>query len=63
MSRVTHMKNILSQMQANVPVPNFQYFQLPNLSSNLAEETFQNSVYFELDQISVHSRELHLWGC
>ena len=36
MSRMTHMKNTLSQMQANVPVPNFQYFQLPNLSSNPA---------------------------
>ena len=35
MSRMTHMKNSFSQMQGNVPVPNFQYFQLPNLSSNL----------------------------
>ena len=36
------------QMQSNVPVPNLQYFQLPNLSSNLAvppaAETIPNSL-------------------
>ena len=32
MSGMTQIKNILSQMQENVPVPNLQYFQLPNLS-------------------------------
>ena len=49
-------------MQANVPVPNFQYFQLPNLSSiptvPLAAETIPNSIHFEQDQISLHPREL-----
>ena len=51
MSRMTQMENIMSQMQANVPVPNLQYFQLPNLSSNPAvppaSETIRNSVHFE----------------
>ena len=62
MSRMTQMKNTISQMQANVPVPNLQYFQLPNLSSNPgvppAAETIPNSVHFEQDQISLHPREL-----
>ena len=49
-------------MQANVLVPNLQYFQLPNLSSNPAvlpaAETISNSVHFKQDQISLHPREL-----
>ena len=61
MSRMTQMENTLYQMQANVPVPNLQYFQLPNLSSNPAvspaAETIPNSVHFEQDQISLHPRE------
>ena len=52
----------MSQMKANVPVPNLQYFQLPSLSSNPAvppaAETIPNSVHFEQDQISLHPREL-----
>ena len=52
----------MSQMKANVPVPNLQYFQLPSLSSNLAvlpaAENIPNSVHFEQDQISLHPREL-----
>ena len=59
---MTQMENTMSQMQANVPVPNLQYFQLPNLSSNPAvppaAETIPNSVHFEQDQISLHPREL-----
>ena len=47
MSSMAQMENTLSQMQANVPVPNFQYFQLPSLSSNPAvppaAETIPNS--------------------
>ena len=38
-SRNTRMENTMSQMHANVPVPNLQYFQLPKfavLSSNPA---------------------------
>ena len=62
MSRMTQMENNLSQVEVNVPVPNLQYFQLPNLSSNQAvppaEETIPNSVRFEQDQISLHRREL-----
>ena len=62
MSRMTQIENTLYQMQANVPVPNLQYFQLPNLSSNPAvspaAETIPNSVHFEQDQISLHPREL-----
>ena len=62
MSRMTQMENTKSQMQANVPVPNLQYFQLPNLSSNSAvpsaAETTPNSVHFEQDQISLHPWEL-----
>ena len=58
MSRMTQMENTMSQMQANVPVPNLQYFQLPNLSSNPAvppaAETIPNSVHFEQDQISLY---------
>ena len=61
MSRMTQIENTLHQMQANVPVPNLQYFQLPNLSSNPAvspaAETIPNSVHFEQDQISLHPRE------
>ena len=34
MPGMTKMEHTLFQMQANIPVPNFQYFQLPNLSSN-----------------------------
>ena len=34
MPRMTKMEHTLFQMQANISVPNFQYFQLPNLSSN-----------------------------
>ena len=52
----------MSQMKANVHVPNLQYFQLPSLSSNLAvppaAENIPNSVHFEQDQISLHSQEL-----
>ena len=62
MSRMTQMENNLSQVEVNVPVPNLQYFQLPNLSSNQAvppaEETIPSSVRFEQDQISLHRREL-----
>ena len=62
MSRMTQMKNTLSQIQANVPVPNLQYFQLPNLSSNPAvpqvAETIPNSLHFEQDQIFLHPGEL-----
>ena len=61
MSRMTQMENTMSQMQANVPGLNLQYFQLPNLSSNpavpSAAETIPNSVHFEQDQISLHPRE------
>ena len=50
MSRMTQMENTISQMQANVSVPNLQYFQLPNFSSNPAvppaAETIPNSVHF-----------------
>ena len=49
-------------MKANVPVPNFQYFQLPNLSSNpavsSAAEKIPNSAHLEQDQISLHPLEL-----
>ena len=49
-------------MQASVPVPNWQYFQFPNLSSNPtvppAAETIPNSAHFEQDQISLHPQEL-----
>ena len=62
MSRMTQMENNLSQVEVNVPVPNLQYFQLLNLSSNQAvppaEETIPSSVRFEQDQISLHRREL-----
>ena len=62
MSRMTQMKNTLSQIQANVPVPNLQYFQLPNLSSNpdvpQVAETIPNSLHFEQDQIFLHPGEL-----
>ena len=67
MSRMTQMKNTLSQIQANVPVPNLQYFQLPNLSSNPAvpqvAETIPNSLHFEQDQISciLESYHLRMW--
>ena len=61
-SRMTKMENNLYQMQANVPVPNLQYFQLSNLSSNPAvppaADTIRNSSHFEQDQISLHPREL-----
>ena len=61
-SRMTQMENTMSQMQANVLVPNLQYFQLRNLSSNSAvppaAEAIPNSVHFEQDQISLHPREL-----
>ena len=64
MSRMTQMENTMSQMQANVPVPKLQYFQLPTLSSNPAvppeAETIPNSVHFEQDQISLHPWELLL---
>ena len=47
------MENTTSQVQANVPVPNLQYFQLPNLSSKPAvlpeAETIPNSAHFEQD--------------
>ena len=56
------LENTMSQIQANVPVPNLQYFKLPNLSSNPvvppAAETVSNSVHFEQDQISLHPQEL-----
>ena len=56
MSRMTQMENTMSQMQANVPVPNLQYFQLPNISSNPAAppavETISNSVQFEQDHFA-----------
>ena len=56
------MENTVSQMQANEPAPNLQYFQLSNLSSNPAvppaAETIPNSVHFEQDQISLHPQEL-----
>ena len=62
MPRMTQMKNTMLKMQVNVLVPNLQYFQLPNLSSNPAAtpavETITNSVHFEQDQISLHPREL-----
>ena len=62
MPRMTQMKNTMFKMQVNVLVPNLQYFQLPNLSSNPAAtpavETITNSVHFEQDQISLHPREL-----
>ena len=62
MSRTTQMENTVSQMQANVPVPNLQYFPPPNLYSNSAvppaAENIPNSVHFEQDQISLHPREL-----
>ena len=49
-------------MQANPPVSNLQYFQLPNLSSNpavpLAVDSTPNSVHFEQDQILLHPRKL-----
>ena len=49
-------------MKANVPVPNFQYFQLPNLSSNpavsSAAEKISNLAHLEQDQISLHPWEL-----
>ena len=58
MPRMTKMENNLSKIQENVPVPNLQYFQLPNLSSNTAVPpaagTIANSVHFEQDQISLH---------
>ena len=60
-SRMTHMENTISQMQANVPVPNLQYFQLPNLSLNptiSSAETIRNFVHFEQDQIFLHPQEL-----
>ena len=56
MSRMTQMENTMSQMQANVPVPNLQYFQLPNISSNPAAppavEIISNSVQFEQDHFA-----------
>ena len=59
---MTQMENTISQMQANVPVPNLQYFQLPNLSSNPAVlpavETIPNSVHFKQEQISLHPQYL-----
>ena len=62
MSRMTQMENIMSQMLANVTVPNLHYFQPPNLSSSPAvppaAETIPNSVHFEQDQISLHPWEL-----
>ena len=62
MSRVTQIENTMTQMQANVLVPNLQYFQLSNFSSNPAvppaAEKIQNSVHFEQDQISLHPRVL-----
>ena len=61
-SRMIQMENTTSQAQANVPVPNLQYFQLPNLSSKPAvlpeAETIPNSAHFEQDQICLHYREL-----
>ena len=36
MPRMTKMEHTLFQMQANIPVPNFQYFQLPNLQTLLS---------------------------
>ena len=62
MPRMTQMENTMSQMQVNGPVPNLQYFQFPNLSSNPAvppaAKTIPNSVNFEQDQISLHPQEL-----
>ena len=61
-SRMTQMENTLSQMQADVPVPNLQYFQLPILPSNPAvppaAETIPNSFHFEQGQILLDPREL-----
>ena len=49
-------------MRGNVPVPNLQYFQIPNLSSNPAvppaAETIPNFFHFEQNQIPLHPREL-----
>ena len=58
-AEITKIAPKMSQMQENVPVPNFQ---LPNLSSNpavpLASETIPSSVRLEQDQISLHPRQL-----
>ena len=46
-------------MKANVPVPNFQYFQLPSHSSNPAVSSVaEKSAHLEQDQISLHPWEL-----
>ena len=62
MSKMIQMEHTMSKMQANVPVPNLQYFQLPNLPSNPVvppeAEAIPNSVHFEQDQIPLHPREL-----